>query len=59
MHKNTEKLFFLNRPLFHTHTRSQGFRDNQIGPIHIFKEYCQVSPEKILINTKVIKVLIR
>ena len=40
---------------------AQAFRDNQIGLIRIFKEYSkafQKDGAKILINTKVIKVLL-
>ena len=48
-------------PFFPTHMTAQAFRDNQIGLIRIFKEYSkafQKDGAKILINTKVIKVLL-
>ena len=57
-----EKTFSIFFSFFHTLTNTQGFGYNQIGPIQIFKEYSYAFPiknsAKILINTKVIKVLL-
>ena len=62
MHKNAKKPFQI-FSFFHTLTMTQGFRDNQIRPIQICKKYSYAFPKKkigakILINTKVIKVLL-
>ena len=59
MNKNANKVFNFFY-FFHTHSTAQGFRDNQIASIQTFEKYSKTfkNGAKILINTKVIKILL-